>query len=73
MQRLNSSSMPTINLSNIEAAQVSLHGAALAPPALTDDLRSGHLHCYRLWQAAAASWCSRADLSALCITYRLKE
>lgn len=61
MQRLKSSSMPTINLSNIEAAQVrskGLHGAALAPSALINSLRSGRLHCCSLLQAAAASCCS---------------
>ena len=57
MQRLNSSSMPTINLSNIEAAQVRLQGPArcIGPISTDDDLCFGHLHCYSPLQAAAGS------------------
>ena len=76
MQRLNISSMPTINLSNIEAAQVRLQGPAqrCIGPISTD--RHPPLWAPALLQSFAGC-CSLmllcADLSALWSTYGLKQ
>ena len=76
MQRLNSSSMPTINLSNIEAAQVSLQRPArrCIGPISTD--RQPLLWAPALLQSFAGC-CSLlllcAAVSAPCITYASQQ